>query len=159
MIVTIEAQLVSLILSVFAGLIVGLLFDLYRTINFFVRPLKAFLYLMDLLFWIITGGVVFAILLNADYAQLRAYTFMGMGLGIFTYFKLFSSYILKFYRGVFRFITNLFRFMIILIVLPFKLVYNFMWEIIYSIKKLLSTIGKVLVKAGLSIFRKKNKKK
>jgi spore cortex biosynthesis protein YabQ len=157
MVTTFEAQLVSLILSVFAGLMVGFLFDLYRTINFFVRPLKAFLYLMDLLFWLITGGVVFAILLNADYAQLRAYTFMGMGLGIFIYFKLFSIYILKLYRGLFYFISKLFRLLFILIILPFKLFYNLIWGPLYFIKKILIKAGEASVGAVLSIFKKLSK--
>lgn len=129
MISTIEAQFISLVISVFAGLMIGLLFDLYRTVNYYARPSKAFLHFMDLLFWIGTGSVVFIILLNADFAQIRIYTFAGMGIGIFIYFKLFSCYIIKIYRLTAYVIGKVFRMAYIFVTLPFKLLYNLMWTL------------------------------
>jgi len=135
MIPSMEAQVISLIMSVFAGLAVGVLFDLYRTFNYYTRPSKAFLYFMDLLFWIITGSVVFVILLKADFAELRVYTFTGMGIGIFIYFKLFTEYILKFYRTTIYVIIKLTRITIITVIFPFKLLYSLMWTPINLINK------------------------
>lgn len=135
MISTIEVQFMSLIISVFAGLAGGGLFDLYRTINYYTRPSKAFLYFMDLLFWITTGGAVFVILLNAEFAELRAYTFAGMALGIFIYFKLFTEYILKFYRAAFYGVAKLLRLIVIIIILPFKVINSIMWAPLNTGKK------------------------
>lgn len=155
----IDTQFMSLIISVFAGLIIGLLYDLYRTINYYTKPSKFFLLLMDLLFWLVTGGVSFSVLLRADFAELRIYTFLGIGVGVFIYFKLFSEYILKFYRRVIYIITKFVRFLFIFITLPFKLLYNFLWVPASFIKKLIVSRWKIMVVWLSSIFRRKTNKK
>lgn len=159
MILTIEAQFISLLMSVFAGLMVGLLFDLYRTINYYARPSKAFLYFMDLLFWIVTCSVVFIILLNADFARLRVYTFAGMGIGIFIYFKLFSGYMLKFYRLTGYAAGKFCRLLFIMITLPFKILYNLLWTPMNFVKKLLGRVGRGLKICIVSVMRKINIRK
>lgn len=159
MISTVEAQFVSLVISVFAGIASGLLFDLYRSVNYYTRPSKTFLYFMDLLFWLITASVVFAILLRADFAQLRIYTFGGIGIGIFIYFKLFSEYILKLYRWFIYVIVKTIRIIIILLILPFKIVYNLMWYPSNFIKKTANNMfHKVSIWISLKIKPVKNKK-
>lgn len=150
MVPNIEAQFISLIMSVFAGLMIGLLFDLYRTVNYYTRPSKAFLYFMDLLFWIITFSIVFIILLNADFAQLRVYTFGGMGIGIFTYFKLFSQYMLKFYRFAAYAVGKIIRLSFILITFPFKLLYSLLWSPVHFIINSIKGGGRVLKKSLVS---------
>ena len=158
MISTIEVQFMSLIISVFSGLAGGCLFDVYRTINYYTRPSKAFLYFMDLLFWLITGTTVFVILLNAEFAELRVYTFAGMTIGVFTYLKLFSEYMLKFYRAVFYIVAKLLRLIAILITLPFKLIYSLMWAPVNTVKKFLNRAGTRAgkwVKTKLQMVRKK----
>jgi spore cortex biosynthesis protein YabQ len=159
MILPIDTQLMSLVISVFAGLAVGLLFDLYRTINYYIRPPKAFLYFADLAFWIITGVIVFIMLLSADFAQLRIYTFAGMGIGIFVYFKIFSEYVLKFYRALIYIVTKTFRVAVIFITLPFKLIRNALWYPMDLIRRIFIKTGKSAAMKVSKVFKKINKKK
>lgn len=159
MILTIEAQFISLIMSVFAGLAIGILFDLYRTINLYTKPSKAFLYFMDLLFWIVTASVVFIILLGANFAQIRIYTFAGMAIGIFIYFKLFSEYILIFYRWFIKTIGKALRMLFILITLPFKLLRNLMWAPLNSIRKFCVKAFTGIKREASHIFKKNSSKK
>lgn len=142
MILTMDAQLISLIISVFAGLTIGLLFDLYRTLNYYIRPPRGFLYFMDLFFWIATCVIVFTLLLNADFAELRIYTFAGMGIGLLIYFKLFSQYILWFYRFVIYIMLKAMRVSYMLIRLPFRLVYNALWYPMEAVKRSAGGIGR-----------------
>lgn len=135
MISSVEAQFISLIISTFAGIAIGLLFDLYRVINYYAKPQKSFQYLMDLLFWVITGIVVFIILLQADFGMLRVYTFVGISIGVFLYFKLFTAYVMKFYIFTINTLVKVIRITIIFAVLPFKLIYNLMWIPANYIKK------------------------
>jgi spore cortex biosynthesis protein YabQ len=135
MISTVEAQFISLIMSIYAGIIIGILFDMYRTLNLYMKPSRFFINIMDLLFWLITAVVVFSILLRADYAMLRLYTFAGICIGIFIYFKLFSHFILKFYRLVIYAIIKLLRIIAILLMLPLKLLRNIMWYPVNGAKK------------------------
>lgn len=138
----IEAQFMSLIISVFAGLIIGLLFDFYRTINYYTRPTKTFLLFMDLLFWLVTVGITFSILLRADFAELRLFTFVGVSIGVLIYFKLFTLYILKLYRLVIYIIIKVIRVLFVFIILPFKLLYNLMWIPANFTAKLTKNTGK-----------------
>jgi hypothetical protein len=101
---------------------------------------------MDLLFWLVTGAAVFIILLNADFAQLRLYTFAGMGIGIFIYFMLFSEYILKSYRFITYAIAKIIRLVFIVVTFPFKLVYHLIWVPANYVKKYLYRAGRNLKK-------------
>ncbi|HBM79468.1 MAG: spore cortex biosynthesis protein YabQ [Clostridiales bacterium] len=127
MLSTLQVQFMSLLLSIFAGIAIGLLFDMYRTINYYTKPSRVFLSFMDLLFWLITGCMVFSILLRADFAALRFYTFAGMCFGVFIYLKLFSEYILKLYRGIIYIIIRIVHIFYIFALIPFKLLYNLFW--------------------------------
>lgn len=140
MISSVEAQFLSLLISVFAGIALGVLFDLYRTINFFTRPKKLFLYIMDLLFWIVTGGAVFFILLRADFAELRIYTFAGIIIGVAIYFKLFTAYVLKLYRWIIYGAIKFIRLLFIFIMLPLKLLYSGLWMMLNYIKSMVNRI-------------------
>lgn len=147
MILTVEAQLMSIIISIFAGLMIGLLFDLYRTINYFAKPSKAFLHFMDLLFWVLTGCTVFFMLLKADYAELRVYTFIGIIMGLFIYFKLFTEYVLRFYRAIIYVVGKTIRLIFIFITYPVKLVYNLLWNAVNFIGKQVSRFSKLFNKS------------
>lgn len=140
MISSVEAQFLSILISVFAGIALGILFDLYRTINFFTRPNKFFLYIMDLLFWIVTGGAVFFILLRADFAELRIYTFAGIIIGVAIYFKLFTAYVLKLYRWIIYAAIKSIRLLFIFIMLPLKLLYNGLWIMLNYIKRMVNCL-------------------
>lgn len=158
MISSVEAQFISLIISTFAGITVGLLFDLYRMINYYVRPLKGFQHFMDLLFWIITGLAVFTILLRADFAMLRIYTFVGISTGVFIYFKLFTQYVLKFYIGVIGTAIKIIRIIIIFSILPFKLLYNLIWTPVNFLKKAVIRFYKTSISKIGSSLKKDTKK-
>jgi spore cortex biosynthesis protein YabQ len=155
MISPVDAQFLSLLISLFAGIMIGLLFDLYRTLNFYCKPNKKFVNFMDLLFWIITLGVVFALLLNADFAEIRFYTFLGMAIGVAIYLGLFSFYVLKIYRMIFYIIAKAFRIIFIFITLPFKLIRGLIWSLNGSIKKLFNETHRGLKKFYLKLIRKK----
>jgi spore cortex biosynthesis protein YabQ len=159
MISTIEAQFIFIIVSIYAGLMIGLLFDLYRTINLVTRPGKFFQGLMDILFWLTATVITFIILLRADYAMLRIYTFMGLALGIFIYSKLFSVYVLKFYRWMVYSVINSVRFSIILITFPFKLLYNVLWSPVNALRKAIVSGTKVINKKISSKLKRIHKNK
>lgn len=158
MISSVEAQFISLIISTFAGIAIGLLFDLYRVINYYARPQKNFQYFMDLLFWVITGIVVFMILLQADFGMIRAYTFAGISIGVFLYFKLFTIYVIKIYIFTINTAVKVIRIIIIFAVLPFKLIYNLMWIPANYMKKIIIKLyGIAACKLNLLIKRSNEK--
>lgn len=156
MISSVEVQFLSLLIAVFAGIAAGLLFDLYRTVNYCIKPSKIFTHIMDLLFWVIAGCIVFSILLRAEFAKIRIYTFVGMSIGIFIYIKLFSEYVLKFCRILFHIIARIIRISIIIVILPFKLLYNLLWFPLVRLRRMFFKICKSIKGKVASLFKKKH---
>lgn len=86
---------VMLLLGVFLGLWTDLLRFVTRRCRKFITAL------LDLLFWAVVICLVFIVLINLNYLELRLYAFVSMGIGSLLYFRLLSSNILKFYDWAF----------------------------------------------------------
>lgn len=138
----IDTQVLCIVLSIFSGITIGILFDLYRTINYYTKPSKIVIYFSDILFWLFTSIAVFIILLRADFANVQIYTIIGITIGIFIYSKLFSEYVLVFFRFIIHLLIRIQRIIFICIKIPFKMFKNFMWQMFYFIKKILAILKK-----------------
>ena len=67
--------------AVYAGLVMGFVYDLFRGISH-VFHFKAFMTgLMDLLFWILAVAVAFVVLYVGDQREIRFFALLGFGLG------------------------------------------------------------------------------
>jgi len=82
------------------GMVLGTWFDLFRFIS--RRSKTAFLHLLDLLFWAVTTCVVFVVLININFLELRAYVFVSLALGFILYLKFLSRYVLRLYTWAFK---------------------------------------------------------
>jgi len=82
------------------GIIIGMWADLLR---FITRRSKAILTaLLDLLFWAVVTCLVFVVLFNLNFLELRLYAFFSLGLGFLLYLKFCSHYVLIFYSWAFE---------------------------------------------------------
>lgn len=88
------SQFVAFLIMLGTGLVVGLLFDIYRIIRSLTRPRAQGSIAMDLLFWVLITPVLFALLLAGNWGELRFYVFLGVGAGLFAYFQLASPLVL-----------------------------------------------------------------
>ncbi|MBT9172258.1 MAG: hypothetical protein DDT21_00639 [Syntrophomonadaceae bacterium] len=86
--VAIQAWL--LVLTVLAGILIGLFFDVYRVAGKFLRPSRRVLFFGDLLFWLLAAVFVFLILLIGNRGEVRVYIFIGLSTGWLLYVLLFS---------------------------------------------------------------------
>lgn len=82
------------------GLVLGLWVDLFRFIN--KRGQVIFAPVIDLLFWAVMTCVVFVVLINLNFLELRMYVFLSLALGLVLYFKLFSCHIMQLYAWGFE---------------------------------------------------------
>lgn len=123
---SLTGQMVALFMTVLTGLTVGLVFDLYRVFRSALGPKRWVSVLCDFLYWAVVTPVVFVLLLVANWADLRYYVAIGMGLGLFAYFQLLSQFVLWFLtgmrQGVGAFFSGLGRLLLTLTVWPFRLV-------------------------------------
>lgn len=107
---TITAQFNMIFFSLLAGIIIGILFDVYR-IGRGVCKNKVIVVIQDILFWIFTGIVVFTFLLYTNHAFFTPYVY-GAIIGSTAFYIYFISR--QFYRTekrVVKFILKVLRIM------------------------------------------------
>ncbi|WP_412894281.1 spore cortex biosynthesis protein YabQ [Clostridium cadaveris] len=122
MVLTMTLQVKIVIFSILAGVLTGIMFDLYRLYRGFTTS-KIVMIIEDILFWILATIVVFIFLLNTNYAFVSAYVYMSIGMGILLYLRLFSKILRKFYYKTFRSIYKGIRVIGKQISYPFKLLF------------------------------------
>ncbi|NLJ59569.1 MAG: hypothetical protein GX338_01335 [Firmicutes bacterium] len=82
---TVQSQLVGLAVTVFAGVIMGALFDLYRVARWALRPGRLFTVICDVIFWLFAATVVFMFLLAYSWGEVRFFMLVGFALGFSMY--------------------------------------------------------------------------
>lgn len=92
MLISIETQLNVLIYSIIAGMITGVLFDIYRIIRGVKNPNVILTFFCDIIFWIFSAFVIFIFLLYTNYAFMEIYIFLYIALGAYIYLKLLSRF-------------------------------------------------------------------
>lgn len=123
--VSLTGQMYAFFMTVVTGVSVGLLFDFYRVFRSAMGPKRWVSILCDVIYWAIVTPVVFLLLLVANWADLRYYVAIGMGLGLFAYFQLMSAFVLwacvNVHHGVGSIFSGVGRFLLSLFVWPFRL--------------------------------------
>lgn len=99
---SVRDQLSTLTSMAIGGLITGLLFDLYRLARGLIRPRRLLTDIGDLLFWLVVTPILFVILVNDNFGQVRVYVFLGWVIGFLLYRALFSSSIIYLVLAVTR---------------------------------------------------------
>ncbi|GKU26148.1 spore cortex biosynthesis protein YabQ [Clostridium folliculivorans] len=94
MLLPLKIQFEIVIFSLVAGMLTGVLFDIYRAIRGIGTP-KFIVFIEDFLFWILTAIIIFTFLLYVNYAFLGMYVYLFIIIGAFIYIKLFSKKVLK----------------------------------------------------------------
>lgn len=109
MIIPLAKQIDLVVYSFLAGMLTGLLFDIYRIIRGFGNPNKFFTFLEDTLFWIFSAIVIFIFLLYTNFAYVSMYVYMWLIIGIAVYLKFISKHFLKVQRLLIIWIVKILR--------------------------------------------------
>lgn len=104
-----------------AGLLTGVLFDLYRAIRGYGVH-KIIMFLEDILFWILSALIIFVFLLYMNYAFLGPYVYLFISFSILIYYRYISPYFIKIEKGISTTIIMVIRVIIKNIFYPFKIV-------------------------------------
>lgn len=126
MIMSISMQFRLMVFSFAAGIMTGILFDLYRIIRGFSNLNKLVVLIEDILFWIFAGISVFVFLLYTNHAYTDTYVYLWIALGIYLYFKLLSKMFFNMGKVTFKLIGRLIRILVNSMVYPFRfIIYHF----------------------------------
>ncbi|WP_291564781.1 MULTISPECIES: spore cortex biosynthesis protein YabQ [unclassified Clostridium] len=86
-----EQQIILFVFSLLSGVLIGVLFDIYRIIRGFEDVGAIITIIQDVLFWIATGFIVFIFMMYTSYAYMSFNVFVYVSIGLFVYIKLISK--------------------------------------------------------------------
>lgn len=104
------------LIFVLNGILIGFIFDTFRILRISFKTKDIVTYIEDILFWILTGGIIIYSIFVFNNGEIRFYTFFGIVIGVVLYMMLFSTYIIKgsveiikIVKIPFRYILKIFR--------------------------------------------------
>lgn len=158
-----ENQAYIFLIFILNGFLIGILFDGFRILRKAFKTSDIITYIQDILFWIISGGIILYSIFKFNNGELRNYIFIGLGIGTLLYILLFSKIFIKINLSVINFVKKLFYFIILI---PIQLCSNVFRKIflkpisfiIISFKKTLSNF-KIKMKTLYNKKKKHNYKK
>jgi len=113
-------QLISFIYFIIVGIILSIIFDIFRILRRTIKTSDIVTNIQDILFCIITGIIILFSIFHFNKGQLRLYIFIGLSLGITFYMIFISKYFIKINIIIINFIKKGLYFLI----KPFILLLN-----------------------------------
>lgn len=108
------------------GIVLGLVFDLFRILRKNFKCADKLLWLQDVLMWAVMLAVVYITLFITNDGKIRWYVFVGFITGVAIYMVTVSAFVMKISTAVICFFKKIFSFVFIVLMFPFKIVYKFL---------------------------------
>lgn len=115
-------QLFTFTVLLGAGVIIGLVFDMYRVARGITKPPKIISHILDLIIWFILALLVFVLLLFSNWGEVRFYVFLSLVIGLVFYFKFCSSTVIKILLKIVALVKKIAATIIKLLLYPLKIV-------------------------------------
>lgn len=137
------------------GILIGLLFDIFRILRRTFKTNDLITYVEDTLFWIITGFTILYSIFVFNNGEIRLFMFMAIALGVTFYMLVFSSFIIKINVKIINFIKKMVLALFKIVKLPF----TFLWLLIKKIFfKPISFVTINMKKTSTTFFKNLTKK-
>ena len=111
------------IIFTIVGIIIGVLFDIFRILRKSFKTKDIVTYMEDILFWILTGIIILFSMYKFSNGELRFFMIIGIIMGTLTYMITFSRYVIKISVFIIKIIKKI-------IVYPVKVVEKILKKII-----------------------------
>lgn len=98
------SQVITFVMTMITGILLGALFDGYRVLRGIFTPGAVTTWFTDLLYWLIATIVVFIALVLSNWGELRFYVLIGIVGGLGLYYKWLSLWVIRLFSKVIRFI-------------------------------------------------------
>lgn len=128
------SQEYMLIVSIMGGMLLGLIWDIYRLIRHYFKFGFFGTFLGDLAYWIVSVAFSIQLINDISYGNLRFFLLVGFISGAFLYFITISNYILKAFIFVIDTIIKFIKKIIDFLVYPFTLLRNKIINILRPVK-------------------------
>lgn len=124
----IQDQLYIFLSTLYGGIAIGFLYDIYRIFRYYFKPNKVLTFIEDFIFWIIISIISITVLLYTNWGEIRGYVFLGFFSGAFLYLKLLSKIIVStlvwITNGIISVTKQVFR----IISFPFRLLMSKLYQ-------------------------------
>ena len=135
MILSIWYQIIILIGSLLAGVIIGLMFEFYKTIIKDLRRRKILLFFLDVIFWCVSGMIIYLWLFVICNAIMATYVILFILIGVGIYYFIFAPVLEGALEFVYYKICIYFRGIIRIMVYPLELLFKVIFVKRKNIKK------------------------
>lgn len=119
---SISGQVLVFFWCIVGGLIIGVIFDIFRLSRKLIPTSDMITYIEDILFWLLVGVIVLATVFRYNQGQLRGFVFLGMILGTVFYLMAFSNFIIKVITAVFNTAVKMGKTIIKILEKPIKII-------------------------------------
>ena len=120
------------LIFVINGIIIGLLFDLFRILRLSFKTKDFITYIEDIIFWIMTGAIVLYSIFAFNNGEIRFFMFFAMVIGIVLYMTIFSNYVIKSSVYLIKIIKNVFGFIFKIVRIPFVYIGKLIKKILFK---------------------------
>lgn len=124
-------QLNSFFIFMIVGIIISVLFDLFRILRKAIKTSDMVTYIQDILFWILAGIIILYSIFTFNNGALRLYIFIGMFIGILIYMILISKYVVWIGSFTIKFTIRIITRIIHILMIPFYLTKNLLKKIFF----------------------------
>lgn len=134
---TVQFQSFVFSYTVYGGIIIGILYDIYRVIKGKKRNDRLFTSLWDVLFLFSVFVVIMWAVFSSSYGDIRSYVFIGFIVGFYLYEKLLGRIVAGVFHFLLRNIVAFFKRTNSILVLPIKILCSFLFQCYYGFVRLL----------------------
>lgn len=89
-----QSQAYVFLATLYGGIVMGFVYDLYRIFRYYLKPKKVATFIEDFIFWIIISVIFLTVILYTNWGEIRGYIFLGFFTGAFLYSKFLSKIII-----------------------------------------------------------------
>lgn len=125
-------QLSSFIIFTIIGVIISIIFDIFRILRKTFKTPDLITYIEDIIFWILTGLIVLFSIFLFNNGELRLYIFIGIIIGIVLYMLFISKYFIRFNVCIINLIKNIIAKILHIILKPIKNIYSLLKKLLFK---------------------------
>ncbi len=122
MTVSVGSQAYVFLCSVIGGVVIALLYDIFRILRKTIKTGSLITYIQDLLFWILVAVIMFATVYYSNEGELRSYIFLGTLLGVVLYALLLSKTVMNSSLFIIRIVKGVLKFLWTVLSFPFRVI-------------------------------------
>lgn len=134
---TIQFQSYVFSYSLYGGIIIGVLYDIYRVIRGRKKSERLITSLWDILFLFSVFAVVVWAIFSSNYGEIRGYVLIGFLVGFFLYERLLGRIASGLFHLLYKSISSFFKKTNSILAVPIKITYSFLKRFYRSLIRIL----------------------